>query len=101
MNQSFIRHRKESRAARHGRLRAIRGADRESWIMKVVPSSGGPIDHTVLAELVSRRWKEARPYYMLNRTAHEVWLEALRRRPGDTALDPRCCQSSFPDAEGT
>ncbi len=102
MNQSYIQHRKESRAARHGTLRAVRGADRGSWIMKVsLSSTSGQIDHTVSAELVSRRWKDARPYYTLNGTAREVWLEAsLRRRAGDSALDLRCCPSSIPGAEG-
>jgi hypothetical protein len=67
--------------------------------MKVGLSSiSGQIDHTVLAELVSRRWKEAHPYYTLNRTAREVWL--LRRRAGDSALDLRCSPSSIPGAEG-
>jgi hypothetical protein len=103
MKHSCIRHRKESRAARHGTLRAARGSDRGSWIMKVgLSSTGGQIDHTVLAELVSRRWKEARPSYTLNRTAREVWLEASsRRRPGDIALDLRCCPSFISGAEGT
>ena len=57
--------------------------------MKVgLSSTRGQIDHTVSAELVSQRWKDARPYYTLNGTAREVWLEAsLRRRPGDSALD--------------
>ena len=70
--------------------------------MKVgLGSTSGQIDHTVSAELVSRRWKEARPYYTLNRTAREVWLEAsLRRRAGDRALDLRCSPSSIPGAEG-
>ena len=36
--------------------------------MKIgLSSTSGQIDHTVLAELVSRRWKEARSYYTLNR----------------------------------
>ena len=71
--------------------------------MKVgLGSTSGQIDSTVSAELVSRRWKEARPYYTLNRTAREVWLEAsLRRRPSDSALDLRCSPSSIPGAEGT
>ena len=37
--------------------------------MKVgLSSTSGQIDHTVLAELVLRRWKEVRPYYTLNGT---------------------------------
>ncbi len=71
--------------------------------MKVgLSSTSGQIEHTVLAELASRRWKDARPYYRLNRTAREGRLEAsLRRRAGDSALDLRCCPSSIPGAEGT
>ena len=50
-------------------------------MMKIgVSSTSGRTDPTVLAELVSRRWNEARPYYTLNRTARGVWLDALWRR---------------------
>ncbi len=71
--------------------------------MKVgLSSTSGQINHTVLAELASRRWKEARPYYTLNGTAREVRLEASwRRRAGDSALDLCCCPSSILGAEGT
>ena len=65
-------------------------------------STSGQIDHTVLAELVSRRWKEARSYYALNRKARGVWLEAVwRRRAGDSALDLSWSSPSTSGAEGT
>ena len=53
-------------------------------MMKIsVGSTSGQIDHTILAELLSRRWKEARSYYTFNRT-----LEAsCRRQPGRSVLE--------------
>lgn len=103
MNQSCIQHRKESRTARDETPRAVRDADRRSWIMKVgLSSTRGQIDHTVSTELGSQRWKDARPYYTLNGTAREVWLEAsLRRRPGDSALDLHWSSPSISSAKGT
>lgn len=64
--------------------RAPRDADRESWMMKIGASSAGKqIDHTVLAELITRRWKEARSCLSLNST-----LAALsRRQSGRGALE--------------
>lgn len=65
--------------------------------MKVgLGSTSGQIDPSVSAELVLRRWKEARSYYTLNRTLQASW----RRQPGDSALDLRCSPSSIPGAEG-
>ncbi len=45
-----------------------------------IGSTSGQIDPIVSAELVSRRWKEARLYYSLNRTDREVWVDAPWRR---------------------
>ena len=33
------------------------------------------LDHTALAELISRRWQEDKPYFTLNRKAPGAWLE--------------------------
>ena len=44
-------------------------------------------DHTALAELISRRWQEDRPYFTLNRKARGAWLEgSWRRQPANSAL---------------
>jgi hypothetical protein len=46
------------------------------------------IDHTVLAELIARRWKQDRPYFTLNKKACGAWLQASRwRPPGRSALE--------------
>jgi hypothetical protein len=44
-------------------------------------------DHTALAELISRRWQEDRPYFTLNRRARGAWLEgSWWRQPANSAL---------------
>jgi len=44
-------------------------------------------DHTVLAELIARRWKQDRPYFTLNKRACGAWLQASRwRQSGRSAL---------------
>jgi len=44
-------------------------------------------DHTALAELISRRWQEDRPYFTLNRKARGAWLEgSWRWQPANSAL---------------
>jgi hypothetical protein len=45
------------------------------------------VDHTGAAELISRRWQEDRPYFMLNGRARGAWLEgSWRWQPADNAL---------------
>jgi hypothetical protein len=44
-------------------------------------------DHTVLAELIARRWKQDRRYFTLNERACGAWLQASRwPQPGRSAL---------------
>ena len=44
-------------------------------------------DHTVLAEVASRRWQEDRPYFALNREARGSQLEgSWLRQPTTSAL---------------
>ena len=44
--------------------------------------------HTVLSELIMRRWKEERPYYTVNQRARGAWQEASWwRRPSHRALE--------------
>ena len=44
-------------------------------------------DHAGAAELISRRWQEDRPYFMLNGRARGAWLEgSWRWQPADNAL---------------
>ena len=44
-------------------------------------------DHTALAELISRRWQEDRPYFTLNRKARGAWLEgSWCRQPANSGL---------------
>jgi len=44
--------------------------------------------HTVLSELIMRRWKQDRPYYTVNRRAREAWREASwGRRSSHRALE--------------
>jgi hypothetical protein len=55
-------------------------------MMKIgVSSASGQIDPNVFAELVSRRWQEARSYYTLNRMLEASW----RRRPVRSVLELR------------
>jgi hypothetical protein len=55
-------------------------------MMKIgIGSTSGQIDPTVSAELVSRRWKEARLYYSLNRTARGVWPDGSMLRSASTS----------------
>jgi len=64
--------------------RAPRDADRASWMMKIGASSTSQqIDHTVLAELITRRWKEARSCLSLNSKLAASW----RRQSGRGALE--------------
>lgn len=41
------------------------------------------LDHTLLGELIARRWQEDRGYYSLNRHADQGWLEALWSQRAD------------------
>jgi hypothetical protein len=44
-------------------------------------------DHIALAELISRRWQEDRPYLTLNRTAWVACVEgSWGRQPANSAL---------------
>jgi len=46
------------------------------------------LGHTILAELIARRWKQNRPYFTLIKRARGAWLEASRRRqPGRSAME--------------
>jgi hypothetical protein len=51
-------------------------------------------DHTVLAELISRRWQEDRPYFALNRIVRGAWH--LERRV--SALEPTAAGVTTPKA---
>jgi hypothetical protein len=45
-------------------------------------------DHTAVAELISRRWQEVRPYFTLDRKARGTWLEgSWWRQPGNSAMN--------------
>jgi|HubBroStandDraft_1064217.scaffolds.fasta_scaffold173278_2 hypothetical protein len=45
-------------------------------------------DHTVLAEVISRRWREDRLFFTLNRGAHGARLEASwLQQPANSALE--------------
>ncbi len=44
-------------------------------------------DHTLLGELIARRWQEDPGYYALNSRATGRWLEALWRAE-DSGLEP-------------
>jgi hypothetical protein len=47
-------------------------------------------DHTALAELISRRWREDKPYFTLKRIAPGAWLEgSWWRQPANSALKLR------------
>jgi hypothetical protein len=47
-------------------------------------------DHTALADLISRRWQEDKPYFTLNRKAPGTWLEgSWWRQPANSALKLR------------
>jgi predicted component of type VI protein secretion system len=44
-------------------------------------------DHTTLAQLISRRWQEDRPYFTPNKKARGAWLEgSWWRQPANGAL---------------
>jgi hypothetical protein len=54
---------------------------------RVAGNGHADFDHSVLAELITGRWKQDRPYFTLNERAPGAWLEASwRRQPGRTAL---------------
>ena len=59
--------------------------------MKIDASSANlRFDHTVLAQLIARRWKQERPYFTLNERPRGAWLQASwERQPGRTALELR------------
>jgi hypothetical protein len=63
-------------------------------------SAGGWFDHSVLAELLARRWTERRPYFsaMVGR-AHETWLRAARAPLGGDAHGRPIEQTIRGDAE--
>jgi hypothetical protein len=55
-------------------------------MMKIrVSSTSGQIDDSDFAELVSRRWKEARSHHTLNSTLEASW----RRQSGRSVLELR------------
>jgi hypothetical protein len=43
---------------------------------KIQMSGTGQAGNTALAELLVRRWKEDRPYFMLDEHTRGVWLQA-------------------------
>jgi hypothetical protein len=50
--------------------------------MKFGERSASPhIDHTLLAELIARRWKQNRPHFTLNERSRGAWLQASWWRP--------------------
>jgi len=52
-------------------------------------------DHTVPAELISRRWQEEQPYFTLNRKARGAWLEGFwSPQPANAALKLRWSRRS-------
>ena len=52
-------------------------------------------DHTALAELISRRWQEDKPYFTLNRKARGASLEgSWSPQPANSALKLRCSRGS-------
>jgi hypothetical protein len=52
-------------------------------------------DHTALAELISRRWQEDRPYFTLNRKARGAWLEgSWSPQPANSSLRLRWSRRS-------
>ena len=52
-------------------------------------------DHTALAELISRRWQEDKPYFTLNRKARGAWLEgSWSPQPANRALKLRWSRRS-------
>jgi len=54
-------------------------------------------DHTALAELISRRWQEDKPYFTLNRKAPGAWLEgSWSPQPANSALKLRWSRWSAP-----
>lgn len=45
------------------------------------------VNYTALAEIISRRWREDRPYFALNRKARGTWLQGSSwRQPANSAL---------------
>ena len=59
----------------------------ESLKRRAAGNRHADFDHTVLAELITRRWKQDRPHFTLNETSRGAWLEASwRRQPGRSAL---------------
>ena len=53
-------------------------------------------DHTALAELISRRWREDRPYFVLTRKARGAWLQGPSwRQPPNSALQLRWSRRSL------
>jgi hypothetical protein len=59
----------------------------ESLERRAAGNGHADFDHSVLAELITRRWKQDRPYFTLNERAPGAWLEASwRRQPGRSAL---------------
>ena len=52
-------------------------------------------DHTALAELISRRWREDKPYFTLKRIAPGAWLEgSWWRQPANSAQKLRWARRS-------
>ena len=67
------------------------------WAMNEILDFG----HTALAELISRRWQEDRPYFTLNK-ARGAWLEgSWWRQPANSALKLHWSRRSLapPDAD--
>lgn len=60
----------------------------ESLEHRAAGNGHADFDLSVLAELITRRWKQDRPYFTLNERTPEAWLEASwRRQPGRSALE--------------
>ena len=56
----------------------------------------GQFDHTVLADVLARRWTEARPYFALREPVEHVSLEgSWGHRPGHTGLDLHWSRRGF------
>jgi len=54
-------------------------------------------DHTVLGELIARRWQEDPPYYTSQRNVRGPWLEpGWTRRAGHSALELHWIRRAVP-----
>jgi hypothetical protein len=61
---------------------------KESLERRAAGNGHAGFDHSVLAELIARRWKQDRPYFTLIEPTRGAWLEASwRRQPGRSTLE--------------